>query len=522
MVTAFSMALNPRFGNVDSSYSDDLKAVSGIITRVNPFSLAYGSSLQLLTDYYQLTMAYASWKAKRQETPAVFSLYFRSNPFHGGYTVATGLQPACELMENFRFTGEDIAFLAELKNQAGNALFEKSFLSFLQTSRFRCDLDAVPEGTIVFPHEPIVRVRGPLWQCQWIESALLNIINFQSLVATKASRMVQAAKGAEVIEMGLRRAQGIDGALGAARASFIGGTSATSNLLAARQFGIPLRGTQAHSWVMSFDSELEAFERYAEAFPADCVLLLDTYDTEVGIENAITVGKKLKAQGQDLVGVRLDSGDFAYLSRLARERLDRAGLTRTKTVASNELDEHLIQSLHLQEAQIDVWGVGTKLITAQDQPAMSGVYKLVAIYDGKYWVPKIKISDQPAKISNPGIPRVRRYFNAQGGMEGDLIYDESEKPTLIRQIFDPVMPHRQKLIQKDWTSSELMEPIFSQGQLVYSHPSMNEIREKVKTGMQKLHPGHKRFENPHSYPVGLSPYLSQLKQDLVRKSQGQS
>ncbi len=473
------------------------------------------NSTQLLTDYYQLTMAYGYWKTGRADMPAVFHLYFRSNPFHGGYSVVAGLADAVAWLENFRFNEPDLAFLSAMRTATGGPLFEKAFIDFLRESRFECDVDALPEGSIAFPNEPIVRVRGPIWQGQWIETILLNLINFQSLIATKAARIVGAARGAEVLEFGLRRAQGTDGALSASRAAYIGGVSATSNLLASRRFGIPLRGTHAHSWVMAFDSELEAFEKYAEALPDNCTLLVDTYDTLHGVQNAVRVGKILQGRGKTLLGVRLDSGDFAYLSGEARRILDAGGFPDAKIVASNELDEYLIQSLHLQQAKIDAWGVGTKLVTAQDQPAMNGVYKLAAVHREGKWHPKIKVSDHPQKTSTPGVQSLRRYFNAKGEMQADLIYLEEEDPQSVARILDPVLAHRSKALSREWTGKDLLQPIFAKGACVAAKTTLDEARTLARNGLAALHPGHKRLENPHVYPVGLSPTLDHLKKELV-------
>ncbi|MEO8270672.1 MAG: nicotinate phosphoribosyltransferase, partial [Aureliella sp.] len=371
------------------------------------------TSLSLLTDLYQLTMAYGYWKQGKAEQQAVFHLFFRSNPFQGGYAIAAGLGPVLDFVKSFRFFASDVEFLETLTGNDGQPLFEKAFLQYLAELHLALDIDAIPEGTLVFPHEPLLRVRGPILQCQLLETALLNIINFQSLIATKAARIVMSARGDAVLEFGLRRAQGIDGALAASRAAFIGGCAATSNVLAGKQFGIPVKGTHAHSWVMSFDTELEAFGAYAAAMPNNCVFLVDTYDTLDGVRHAITVGNWLRETGHEMVGIRLDSGDLAWLSIEARKLLDAAGLHDATIVASNDLDERLIASLKQQGATIGVWGVGTKLVTAYDQPALGGVYKLGAIEDVTgHWHPKIKLSEQWIKTSTPGIQQVRRYYDS--------------------------------------------------------------------------------------------------------------
>ena len=369
----------------------------------------YRHSLALLTDLYQLTMAYGYWKLGRADEGAVFHLFFRKAPFSGRYAVAAGLGPAIEFLRQFRFTESDLEYLRTIPGNDGRPLFDHGFLDYLSGLELTVDIDAMPEGTVAFGQEPLVRVRGPLLQCQLLETPLLNIVNFQTLIATKASRVTAAATGQSVLEFGLRRAQGIDGGLSSARAAYVGGCDATSNVLAGKLLGIPVKGTHAHSWVMSFDNELESFERYAEAMPNNCVFLVDTYDTLEGVRHAVTVGKQLRERGHELVGIRLDSGDLAYLSIEARRILDEGGFPNAVIVASNDLDEHLIENLRHQGAQIVVWGVGTKLATAYDQPALGGVYKLGALQlpDGT-WEGKLKLSEQAAKTSLPGILQVRR------------------------------------------------------------------------------------------------------------------
>ncbi|MFP5504089.1 MAG: nicotinate phosphoribosyltransferase, partial [Candidatus Sericytochromatia bacterium] len=375
-------------------------------------TLPYNQSLALLTDFYQLTMAYGYWKTGTDRHEAVFHLYFRKNPFKGGYTVAAGLAFAIDMLEHFRFDESDLAYLGGLTGNDGQPVFEPAFLDYLRDMRFECDIHAVPEGTIVFPNEPLMRVQGPLIQCQLVETVLLNIINFQTLIATKAARVCEAAQGEPVLEFGLRRAQGMDGGLSASRAAYIGGVSATSNVLAGKLFDIPVKGTHAHAWVMSFDDEFAAFQAYAEAMPNNCVFLVDTYDTLEGVRNACKVGRWLRDRGHKLAGVRLDSGDLAYLSIEARKILDEEGFPEATIVASNDLNELIIESLKHQGAKISVWGVGTQLATAFDQPALGGVYKLSALRaPGEDWKYKLKLSEQAIKISNPGILQVRRFHS---------------------------------------------------------------------------------------------------------------
>jgi nicotinate phosphoribosyltransferase len=380
-------------------------------------------SKTLLTDMYQLTMSYGYWKAGLAEREAVFHLFFRENPFHGGFTLSCGLGDCVKYMLGFRFGDNDLAYLAELKGDDDQPLFEAAFLEYLRELRLRFDVDAIPEGSVVFPHEPLLRVRGPILQAQLMETALLNIVNFQSLIATKAARICLAAQGDPVVEFGLRRAQGVDGALTASRAAYVGGCAATSNLMAGKLFGIPVRGTHAHSWVLAFDDELAAFNAYADALPNNAYFLVDTYNSLDGVKHAVEVGKRLQKSGHRLGGIRLDSGDLAYLSIEARKILDAGGFKDALILASNDLDEHLIASLKQQGAAIQVWGVGTKLVTAYDQPALGGVYKLSALRraDGT-WAHKLKLSEQAAKVNNPGLLQVRRF---QQGREfiGDAIFD---------------------------------------------------------------------------------------------------
>lgn len=477
----------------------------------------YNSSLTLLTDFYQITMAYAYWKSGKGEQEAVFNLYFRKNPFGGGYTVACGLAYVIEFLQNFSFEKPDIEYLASLNGNDGKPLFEADFLEYLANLRFTCTVDAIPEGTIVFPQEPLVRVQGPILQCQLIETPLLNAINFQSLVATKASRVVWASKGEAVLEFGLRRAQGIDGGLTASRAAYIGGCQATSNVLAGKLLGIPVRGTHAHSWVMSFENEIQAFEKYAEIMPNNCVFLVDTYDSIEGVRNAIAVGQKLQQKGYRLAGIRLDSGDLAYLSLQARQMLDEAGFTDTAILASNDLDEYIIESLKNQNARISVWGVGTKLVTAYDQPALGGVYKLTALRNGNgTWEHKIKLSEQAIKISTPGLQQVRR-FEKDGEFVGDMIFDENtfdDKPPYI--MIDPMDSTRSKTFTNE-KSEDLLIRIFEKGQLVYASPEIHQIRQRVQEQLIKFHSGIKRFVNPHTYPVGLEERLWQARYQLIKQ-----
>jgi nicotinate phosphoribosyltransferase len=460
---------------------------------------------------YQLTMAYGYWKLGLHEREAVFQLFFRKNPFQGNYALACGLGSAIEFLNDWRFRPEDIEFLATLKAVNNEALFPQAFLDYLLQLKFSCDVDAIPEGTVVFAHEPLVRIKGPLLQGQLIESTLLNIINFQTLIATKAARVCHAARGAPVLEFGMRRAQGPDGALSASRAAYVGGCEATSNVLAGKLYGIPLRGTHAHSWVTAFPDEMSAFAAYAKVMPHNCVLLVDTYDTIKGVRHAIEIGKILRAQGDELLGIRLDSGDLAALSIKARKMLDAAGFKETRIVVSNSLDENVIQQLHEQGAKISVWGVGTHLTTAFDQPALDGVYKLSALRDEKgHWQYKIKLSEQPAKISNPGIYQVRRFFFDDEEIM-DILYDiEMGMPDMPEMLALEGTYKITKLGDYD-ASVDLLQPVFRAGICVYPKEPLAEVRARA---LQQV----KQFLKNHAqkcYPVGLEKSLYDLKQTLI-------
>ena len=465
-------------------------------------------------------MACAWWKSGTAEHGAVFHLAFRRPPFRGGYTVACGLDAASAWLEALRFSAEDLAYLATLIGTDGRALFDSGFLGMLRDFAWAGDLDAIPEGTVVFPNEPLLRVQGPLLHCQLVETALLNFVNFQSLIATKAARICQAARGGPVIEFGLRRAQGPDGALSASRAAFIGGCAATSNVLAGQRFGIPVKGTHAHSWVMSFDDERAAFRAYAEAMPHNSIFLVDTYNTLDGVRHAIEAGRMLRAAGSDLAGIRLDSGDLAWLSQEARRLLDNAGFPEAVIVASNDLDETTIASLEEQGAAIGVWGVGTRLVTAFDEPALGGIYKLSALrVPGGEWQHKIKISEVSAKISIPGIQQVRR-FVGDGRFLGDIIYDTLDGQPQERRAIDPADAVRQKTFPEDAGSEDLLVPVFRGGRRVYATPPLTEIRERTQQQLAALHPTVRRFLNPHRYPAGLDPRLHARREQLIAKAHG--
>lgn len=478
------------------------------------------SSVALLTDLYQLTMAYGYWKSGVADHRAIFNLHFREHPFHGGFTVSCGQGSALDYLEAFHFQNEDVDYLATLLGNDEAPLFEEAFLRELADLRLAVDVHAMPEGTVVFPHEPMLRVEGPLLQCQLLETPLLNIMNFQTLIATKAARIVQVTLDEPVLEFGLRRAQGFDGALSASRAAYVGGCTATSNVLAGKMYGIPVKGTHAHSWVMSFDTELDAFEAYAKAMPNNCIFLVDTYDTLEGVRAAIKVGKMLRARGHEMVGVRLDSGDLAWLSIQARELLDESGFERAVVFASNDLDERLIESLKAQGARIGAWGVGTKLATAFDQPALGAVYKLSALRrPGADWHYTIKLSEQRLKISNPGELQVAR-FSRNGEYAGDAIYNEHQPPTDHVTIVDPVDPNRQRSFNGSFHRDDLLRPVMRDGERTWPQEGLDAIRARARSQLERFHSGIKRFDNPHQYPVGLEKGLSDLKDRLVRNARG--
>jgi nicotinate phosphoribosyltransferase len=485
-------------------------------------------SLSLLTDLYQLTMAYGYWKLGMAERRAAFHLTFRSNPFGGGYSVCCGLHDAIDFINALRFGPDDLEYLASLRGNDERPLFESGFLDHLRRLEFSLDVDAIPEGTVVFPSEPLVRVTGSILQAQLIETPLLNIVNFQTLIATKAARVCQATGGEPVLEFGLRRAQGIDGGVSASRAAYVGGCDGTSNVLAGKLFGIPVRGTHAHSWVMCFEDELDAFDAYARVMPNNGVLLVDTYNTLNGVRHAVEIARRLRDRGHALAGIRLDSGDLAYLSIESRKILDEAGFPDVKILASNDLDEHTITSLRVQGARIDTWGVGTRLVTAHDQPALGGVYKLTAIADEHEparWSYRLKLSEQLAKISTPGVLQVRRYRRPDDGelFAGDAIYNIADASAASDEwtIVDPADMTRRKTFAALQPHEELLVPVFRAGRQVYQPPPIDQTRARTKEQLGRLHPTIKRFLNPHGYPVGLEQNLHDLRTGLILKARQQ-
>jgi nicotinate phosphoribosyltransferase len=482
----------------------------------SPFHSIYQTSLTLLTDLYQLAMAYGYWKTGLHNHEAVFHLFFRRAPFNGGFTLAAGLEYVSDFVKNFEFQQSDLDYLAQLKDHSNSPYFSREFINYLAQMKFSCDIDAVPEGTVVFPYEPLIRIKGPLIQCQLLESPLLNLVNFSTLIATKAARLCIAARGEPILEFGLRRAQGIDGALTASRSAYIGGCSATSNVLAGKLFGIPVSGTHSHSWIMAFDDELEAFQAFADAMPNNCVFLVDTYNSLEGVKKAIQAGEGLKEQGRTMIGIRLDSGDLADLSIKSRKLLDEAGFTDAKIFASNELDETIISDLKQQGAQISVWGVGTNLVTAKGQPALDGVYKLSAIRNpGGEWKYKLKLSEQMIKVSNPGILQVKRFYTDEGNI-ADALYDIHTDLSDGCTIIDPFDVTKKTILKKNLQSYDLLIPIFRAGQSVYTSPPLSEIQITARDNLKKFQVGIKRFIHPHQYVVGMEKSLYDLKVKLIQ------
>ena len=476
----------------------------------------------LLTDLYQLTMAQGYWKSGKGDELACFHMFFRENPFKGGFAVACGTAQLAQMIDGFAFSPSDIAYLDSLDAPGGGKMFDPEFLDYLSTLRLEVDIDAVREGTIVFPMEPLVRVCGPILQCQLLETALLCCVNFQTLIATKAARVCMAA-GSPVAEFGLRRAQGAGGALWASRASVVGGCASTSNVLAGKMYDIPVSGTHAHSWVMAFDSELEAFRAYAKEFPTNCILLVDTYDVKQGIRNAITVGLEMKQRGERLAAIRIDSGDLAWLAIYARKELDAAGLTDCGIVLSNDLDEYTIKSIKDAGAPVTAWGVGTKLACAFDQPSLGGVYKLSATRPqaGMPWTDRLKVSESSAKLTYPGVLDVRRYSFSDGRIAGDMVFDVNRPVNDEGRIVDPADIMRQKELG-DLTFETLLAPLARKGRSVYGPEDYSAMaaQARAKEGLAHLDESQKRFLNPHSYPVGLEEGMWHRRANLANKLRG--
>ena len=469
-------------------------------------------NLTLMTDFYELTMMYGYFRKGMMDNVAVFDAFYRPKD-NISYAVAAGLEDVVRYINGLHFTEDDIAYL-RAQNQ-----FDEDFLKYLSTFRFTGEIYAVPEGTVVFPYEPLVRVKAPIAEAQFIETALLTFINHQTLIATKASRVCYAAGDSQVMEFGLRRAQGADAGIYGARAAVIGGCSSTSNVLAGKMFDIPISGTHAHSWVMSFPSEIDAFRAYAEVFPNACLLLVDTYDTlKSGVPHAIEVFRELRASGHEPLGIRLDSGDLAYLSKKARAMLDEAGFPNAKICASSDLDETVIRDLRMQGCRIDLWGVGTKLITSSDNPALGGVYKMAAEYlpDGTM-VPKMKLSDNQSKVTNPGYKKLfRLYDNHTKKAIADLIGldDDVIDETKPLRIYHPIETYKSMAIA-DFSVRELLVPVFVDGKQVYELPDMAGIRAYARAEKETMWDEYKRLLNPHIYKVDLTDRLYDMKKELL-------
>lgn len=472
-------------------------------------------NLTMLTDFYELTMANGYFNSGLKDRIVYFDMFFRRVPDNGGYAIMAGVEQLIEYLNNLKFSDEDISYLRSKK------IFSEEFLNYLENFQFSCDVWAIPEGTPIFPNEPVVTVRGPVIQAQFIETMVLLTINHQSLIATKANRIVRAARGRSVMEFGSRRAQGYDGAIYGARAAYIGGCIGTACTIAEREFGIPALGTMAHSWVQMFPSELEAFCTYASMYPDNCVLLVDTYDVlKSGVPNAIKAfNKVLVPRGYRPKGIRIDSGDITYLSKQARKMLDQAGFPDCKIVASNSLDEYRIRDILVQGARVDSFGVGERLITSSSEPVFGGVYKLVAIEENGRIIPKIKISENVEKITNPGFKQVWRFFDKETGKAiADLltIHDEVIDENEPYELFDPEYTWKRKIVT-NYRVKKLPVRIFDKGRCVYKSPSLKEIQEYCKAQTETLWDEVTRFDNPHRYYVDLSKPLWDIKDKLLKE-----
>ncbi|MBE7031853.1 MAG: nicotinate phosphoribosyltransferase [Ruminococcaceae bacterium] len=472
----------------------------------------------LLTDFYEITMANGYFKNNMQNETAYFDMFFRKVPDNAGFAIMAGVEQVIEYLENLKFEDEDIEFLRK------KGIFSEEFLDYLANFKFECDVWAIPEGTPIFPNEPILTVRGPLIQAQFIETMILLTVNHQSLIATKCNRIVRAAEGRPVMEFGSRRAQGTGGAVLGARAAYIGGAAGTACTVTDKLYGVPALGTMAHSWIQSFDSEYEAFKAYAICYPNNCTLLIDTYNVlKSGVPNAIKVfDDVLKPMGIRPQGVRIDSGDITYLTKQTRKMLDAAGYEDVKIVVSNSLDEHIIKDILKQGACIDSFGVGERLITSKSEPVFGGVYKIVALERNGEMIPKIKISENVAKITNPCFKKVYRLFSNESGKAiadvltlADEVIDDSRE----YEIFDPDHTWKRKTLT-NFTAVELQVPIFEKGKCVYKSPSLKEIRNYCEEQLDKIWDEVKRFENPHEYYVDLSQKLWDIKYKLLSDYRG--
>ncbi len=471
-------------------------------------------NLTMLTDFYELTMANGYFLNGKGDEITQFDMFFRTVPDNGGFAIMAGVEQLSQYLENLKFTEDDIEYLRKRG-------FGEEFLDYLRNFEFKCDIYCVPEGTPIFPREPIVTVKGPAIQAQFIETMLLLAINHQSLIATKANRLVRASQGRAIMEFGSRRAQGFDGAVYGARASYIGGCAGTACTISDREFGVPALGTMAHSWVQLFDTELDAFCAYAKAYPDSCTLLVDTYDVlKSGVPNAIEAFRKeVLPRGFRPKGIRIDSGDITYLSRKARKMLDDAGFEDVKIIASNSLDEYIIRDMLRQGAQVDSFGVGERLITASSTPVFGGVYKLVAVENDGVMKPKIKLSENVAKVTTPGAKNLwRLYDNETGKAIADLITlaDEVIDDTQPYELFDPDVTWKRKTVE-NYTARSLLQPLFIGGKCVYDYPDIETIRAYCAEQVDTLWDEVKRFENPHNYYVDMSQSLWDMKNEMINK-----
>ncbi|MDQ7783636.1 MAG: nicotinate phosphoribosyltransferase [Desulfomonilaceae bacterium] len=492
----------------------DSNAVLGDLDAVRVLDGVRCPNLTLDTDLYELTMVAGYKVLGRSRQRACFDLYYRQNPDNGAFCIFSGLESVINYINNLGMYPDDLEYLESL------GIFSADALAALASGiKFTGDVWAVPEGTVVFPQEPLIRVVGPIAEAQILETTMLALVGHQTLIATKAARMCMATGGAPVVDFGTRRAHGVQAALYGARAAYIGGCVGTSNVKAGKLFGIPVRGTHAHSWVESFENEIESFHGFADTFPNNCVLLVDTYDTIQGIRRAIQVARDMRESGNTLNGIRIDSGDLAYYSKAARNMLDAAGFPEVKILASSDLDEWIIESLRAQGASIDIWCVGTRLITSYQTPALGVVYKLMAAdrEDGVL-VPKIKISQNPNKVTNPGVKKIVRFFNGNGRMIGDLLAEVDEPLPTGEPVraHHPMYDYMKKTYKQPYRAEEVMVPIFREGRQVYELPSLEEIRQRATRQVESLEPEYKRLPNPHLYKVSLSDKLHKIKRDLLK------
>ena len=465
------------------------------------------------TDLYELTMVAGYRTLGRSKRAACFDLYYRQNPDQGAFCVFAGLESVINYVNSLKIYPDDLDYLASL------GIFSKKCVEQLGAGiKFTGDIWAVPEGSVVFPNEPLIRVTGPIDEAQILETTMLAMVGHQTLIATKAARLGIAGRGTPIVDFGTRRAHGVHAALFGARAAYIGGCDGTSNVKAGKQFGIPVRGTHAHSWVESFDDEIESFDAFARVFPGNCVLLVDTYDTIEGVRKAVSIARKMRQEGKRLAGIRIDSGDLAYYSKAARAILDEAGFHEVKILASSDLDEWIIESLRDQGACVDVWCVGTRLITSYQTPALGVVYKLMAVDRGDgVLTPRIKISENPQKITNPGVKKIVRFYNGNSRMVGDLL-TQVEEPLPSNEpvrAHHPMYDYMKKVYKPPFTAEHLMEPIFLGGEQVYESPSLQAIRARAQRDIQRLEPEYQRFSNPHIYKVSLSDRVHNVKKELL-------